>query len=34
MNHLRFANGIVLITDNVEELQEMLNDLNEASKAV
>ena len=32
--HLTFADDIVPITGNVEELQEMLNEFNEASKAV
>ena len=31
---MRFADDIVLITENVKELQEMLNELHEASKAV
>ena len=31
---MKFADDILLITDNVEELREMLNELNEAREAV
>ena len=34
LNHLRFADDIVLIAESVEELQEMLNDLNRESLRV
>ena len=34
LNQLRFADVIVLITDNVEKLREILNELNDARKAV
>lgn len=34
LNHLRFADDIVLISSDVYELKEMLDDLNNASKTV
>ena len=34
INHLRFADDIVLITGNVTEMQEMLNQLSDESKVL
>ena len=34
INHLRFADDIVLITGNVTEMQEMLNQLSDKSKVL
>lgn len=32
LNHLRFADDIVLVSENVDELEEMMNDLNREGK--
>lgn len=34
LNHLRFANDIVLISDNLTELEEILNHLNTAPNKI
>ena len=34
LSHLRFANGIIIFANSMEELQEMLRELNQASLEV
>ena len=34
LNHLRFADDIIFITNNAEELEEMLNELNKESNNI